>query len=288
MNKLTAITLLFILPFIGSAKTKTKPDTIRVYFDLGIPEMQVASQRAIDSLIYIEKLVPGKKIGIVGYADYIGSEESNVGLSEKRAKNVQDYLVSMGMKATDIQMVIGRGEVSRPDTNIKTGYPEDRRVDIIPGGIKVVRPKPIPPPPPAPPKPVEEVMDIAKVKKNETIRLNNIYFMPGSHMVRNESLPELDKLYGIMKDNPGLEIQVEGHICCLTGNTEDGYDYDSQDFNLSKNRAQYIYDYLIEKGIDEDRLKYKGFGKKRPLVKIERTEEDENKNRRVEIRILKK
>lgn len=283
MNKPAFTFLLFIIPIISFAKSK--PDTIKVYFDLGVPEMQTASQRTIDSLIYLEKLIPGKKIGIIGYADYIGTVESNIGLSEKRAKNVQAYLESMGIKASDIQLVIGKGEISRTDTNIKTGYAEDRRVDIIPGGFKVVKPKPVPAPAP---KPTETLMDITKVKKNETIRLNNIYFMPGSHMVRNESLTELDKLYNVMKENPALEIQIEGHICCTTENTTDGYDYDSQDFNLSKNRAQYIYDYLVEKGVDEDRMKYKGFGKKRPLIKIEKTEEDQNMNRRVEIRILNK
>ena len=49
-----------------------------------------------------------------------------------------------------------------------------------------------------------------------------------------------------------------------------------------------IYDILIEKGIDETRMEYLGFGKTRPLVWPEKTEEDENRNRRVEIRILKK
>lgn len=277
-----------LLPFASFAK-KLIPaaDTIKVYFDTGIPEMQPASQRMIDSLVYIEKLRPGKKIGIIGYADYVGSEQSNVHLSEARANSVKAYLISMGIKEADIQTVIGKGEITRnTDTNSVTGIAEDRRVDIIPGGFKVM-PKPIVPtqtPPPAQPK-----IDISKVKANETITLKNIYFLPGSHMVREESTPELERLYNVMADNPKLRIRIEGHICCLHDNhATDGYDYDAQDFNLSTNRARFIYDYLVEKGIDEDRLEYKGFGMNKPLKYPERSEEDENTNRRVEIRVLKK
>jgi outer membrane protein OmpA-like peptidoglycan-associated protein len=92
----------------------------------------------------------------------------------------------------------------------------------------------------------------------------------------------------LMRDYPTLRIRIEGHICCVVAKNADGYDYDSQDFNLSVNRAKEIYDILEEKGIDDTRMEYKGFGKTRPLAWPEQTEEDENKNRRVEIRILQK
>ncbi len=251
------------------------PDTIKLHFDIGVPALSAGAQKQIDSLMYFDVLLPGKKVGIIGYADYLGTEESNITLSENRAKNVQDYLIASGIKAGDRQVVMGKGEISRDVLNGNAGYREDRRVDIIPGGI-----------------PAQAIatsgIDLSKIKKNETIRLDNLYFKPASHIPVDASYPELKKLYALLKENPRLKISIEGHICCVTHGTTDGYDTDADDFNLSVNRAKYVYDYMVKKGIAAERLSYKGFGKLKPLVIPENTPEDENKNRRVEIRIMDK
>ena len=57
---------------------------------------------------------------------------------------------------------------------------------------------------------------------------------------------------------------------------------------LSSRRAKAIYDYLVSKGINRDRLKYIGLGNANPVVKEENTEADKELNRRVEVRILSK
>ncbi len=259
-------------------------DTIKLYYPINVATLATASIRSIDSLIYLDVLRPGKKIGILGYADYLGSAESNITLSEARANNVKAYLLQMGLREDDIQIVIGRGEVSRTDTTSKEGNATDRRVDIIPGGFKV-----LPKPPVVVKKDtVKPLINLQQVKKNQTIRLNRIFFYPGMHKVKEESLPVVDSLYMIMRDNPNLKIRIEGHICCVVAQNTDGYDFDTQDFKLSENRAKEIYDILADKGIDEERMEYKGFGKSKPLIWPERTEEDENMNRRVEIRVLEK
>lgn len=264
---------------------QAQKDTIKLYYDIGVSKLSAASMQTIDSAIYFERLQRGKKLAIVGYADYLGSEQSNIPLSENRAKTVQQYLEQMGIDAKDIQIVIGKGEIAREVLNGTAGYVADRRVDIIPGGI------PEPPKKPLPPVVVKSSapqIDISKAKKNTTINLENIYFEPGRHKVREISFAELFKLYNTMKENPQLKIGIEGHICCLPPGNSDGYDYDSEDFNLSRNRAIAIYEYLIQKGINADRMTYKGFGISKPLFMPEENEEQENKNRRVEIRILAK
>ncbi len=130
-------------------------------------------------------------------------------------------------------------------------------------------------------------IDLSKYKKGETIVLENIYFYPESHLVREKSVDELQKLFNVLDANPKLRIRIEGHVCCVT-DVDDAYDIDSQDNHLSLNRAKYIYDYLVANGIDADRLTYIGFGRSRPVVPVELNEADANKNRRVEIRILDK
>lgn len=281
-------------------------DTIKLYFDLGIPTLNMAAMQQLDSLAYYDILLPNKNYGIIGYADYLGSEESNVTLSQNRANAVQEYLQGLGIKQENIETVTGKGEINR-DIASNDGYPEDRRVDIVLGGFKqkAVADSPayickcgkadckkgplvkVQPQKPAVEKQLQKI-DITNIKKDETIRLDNILFLPGSHRIREESEETLFHLYIVMKDHPTLKIRLEGHICCLKNTTHDGYDYDTQEYRLSENRAKAVYDYLAEKGIDEERMQYKGFGLSKPLAWPERSFADENMNRRVEIRILEK
>jgi OOP family OmpA-OmpF porin len=69
-------------------------------------------------------------IDIVGHTDSIGTEEYNQGLSERRANSVRDYIVSMGVDPSIID-VMGKGE-SDPvaDNSTKEGRAQNRRVDV--------------------------------------------------------------------------------------------------------------------------------------------------------------
>ena len=70
-------------------------------------------------------------IDVIGHTDSMGSEEYNQGLSERRAKSVQDYLVSKGVRASRLTAK-GYGEsmpVASNDT--EAGRAENRRVELI-------------------------------------------------------------------------------------------------------------------------------------------------------------
>jgi outer membrane protein OmpA-like peptidoglycan-associated protein len=98
----------------------------------------------------------------------------------------------------------------------------------------------------------------------------------------------LEELLEAMLTYPTLVIQVEGHICC-NPTPADGLDNETGRYNLSEARAKAVKDYLLEKGIHTDRVKYKGFGHTAPLYPYpEKSLEEEKLNRRVEIKILKK
>ena len=79
-----------------------------------------------------------------------------------------------------------------------------------------------------------------------------------------------------MKDNPKIKVSFEGHTD----------DVGSDDYNdkLSDRRAAAVKQYLTQAGIDAGRIKTKGFGKRKPLIKAT-TDEARAQNRRVEMKI---
>jgi len=252
-------------------------DSVKVLFAYKVADLDAASQQSIDAFIHNYLNASGVNISVYGYADYVGGAAYNKGLSQQRANNVRDYLVKAGFKKSNIKVCIGKGQIDHATETDPAGVAEDRKVVIA-----ISR----------------KEQDISKLKTNETLVLDNIYFKAGSHQVLEGSRPEMEKLYSTLKKHPKIKIRIEGHICCITPEQQqfksasaeqfiDGYDYDTQTDKLSTNRAKEIYDYLVTSGIDSTRLSYKGFGATRKLVE-ENTEEDKVKNRRVEIRIMEK
>jgi outer membrane protein OmpA-like peptidoglycan-associated protein len=119
---------------------------------------------------------------------------------------------------------------------------------------------------------------VAIAKVGEKLILENLNFYNRSGIIVPESRATLIELFEILKENPKLKIEIQGHICCQE---------DSDVENISNIRAQAIYDILIKNGINKNRLKYTSFGSTKPLFPIpEKNEEERNANRRVEILIL--
>ena len=100
-----------------------------------------------------------------------------------------------------------------------------------------------------------------------------------SATVKKESYIVLDELVDLMMTWPNLKFDIQGH----TDNIG------SQEYNqsLSDRRAKAVYDELIKRGIDERRLRYRGFGYSKPITSND-TEEGRSKNRRTEFIIIAK
>jgi outer membrane protein OmpA-like peptidoglycan-associated protein len=267
-------------------------DTFKLYFDLGVPRLSASTEKKIDLLIYNDKIITGSTVMIIGYADYLGTEGFNKSLSMERAKNVKNYLVKYGINADDIKLCEGKGEVHRDVARQKDGFPTDRRVDIVVNN-RTFRPAP-PEKKKIPVKPKRDTArtvsitsfeEIKNMKPGSAFRLNNVYFPADRHVIKPESKETLEKLYTVLRDNPNLKISIEGHVCCIK-DAPDALDIDTYEPTLSINRAKAIYNYLVGRGIEASRLKYIGFGRSRPVIPDEQTEQDAEKNRRVEIRVV--
>jgi outer membrane protein OmpA-like peptidoglycan-associated protein len=118
---------------------------------------------------------------------------------------------------------------------------------------------------------------LSKKPSEELISLDNLIFDLGKSEIKPESFEELDALVDLMKANPEMIIQLEGHTDFRGGR--------SKNLKLSQERVKQVKNYLIHGGIMPDRILTKAFGGSNPLS-WENTEEASRLNRRVEVRII--
>ncbi len=124
-----------------------------------------------------------------------------------------------------------------------------------------------------------EIYKISQLIDNQkTVRLNNLFFDFDSYALQETSLPEIQRLFEILKENPTLKVSIEGH----TDNTGKA-EYNLQ---LSKYRAKAVSEQLISLGIDKTRVSFEGFGSQKQ-ISDNFNEEGRAKNRRVEFRLTK-
>ncbi len=125
--------------------------------------------------------------------------------------------------------------------------------------------------------PVKLDVYLQPVKKGKSVVLNNIFFNTSSYQLEDKSRTELDKVVTFLQKNPDVRIEFGGHT--------DDVGADKDNMQLSLKRAEAVYQYILSRGIDPVRLKYKGYGETRPVAD-NATEEGRRQNRRIEFLIL--
>lgn len=118
---------------------------------------------------------------------------------------------------------------------------------------------------------------LQKIKKGVVAKLEKIYFHAGKNKILAESLPKLKRLRDFMILNPGVSIEIQGHV------NQDGTKRASK--LLSQRRANQILKYLLNEGVARHRLTAVGFGFEKPVFRDPKNEEQKEANRRVEILI---
>lgn len=103
----------------------------------------------------------------------------------------------------------------------------------------------------------------------------SINFGSGNATLTNPSKAQLDRLVTLLNENPNMNILIEGH----TSNVGDAEELEE----LSEDRAKAVEDYLVSKGIDEDRIDTKGYGGSMPIAD-NGTASGRTRNTRIEIR----
>ncbi|MEM1328140.1 MAG: OmpA family protein [Bacteroidota bacterium] len=191
--------------------------------------------------------------------------------------------------ATDIRVVPCDGEEPIP---AEKPIADEQLTPAPPVNTPPPTPRPTPEPPtkkdptvvttPPPPVKAPSTKTLGGIQRSQLtagkkIRLDRLYFEADKADIRQASFEALNEVYEFLDENEDVTIEVGGH----TNGIPDHPFCDS----LSSARAEAVAAYLVKKGISEDRIEYKGYGK-RQLIASDRTMAGRRKNQRVEIKIL--
>jgi outer membrane protein OmpA-like peptidoglycan-associated protein len=292
----TFSSFLFLL-FFGT-QFSTAQEQFSVYFDTNKAILTPTESKRLNNWIETNSKV--KIVAINGFTDKDGSNELNDTLSQKRAGFIYDFIENKVAIRSDFKSrSFGENHLQEQDKS------KNRRVDIfyilekdlakeneilgIKEKVVVTKPKPTVSYPDffQVQNPNGSVSDfkldvafmqkVTNAKSGEKLQLDNLNFQFNTFAITNESRGKLYELLLVMKQNPQLKIEIQGHICCNASNKE----------TLSTQRAKAIKGFLKSQGIENTRVTYKGFGSTQPIYPLpEKNEQERAANRRVEILIL--
>ncbi|RZJ30205.1 MAG: OmpA family protein [Flavobacterium sp.] len=260
--------LLILLIFPCALFSQTSADAgtkVEVFFEFDKYFLNDESVQTLEKTLQQNPNIIVSKI--YGYCDWKGSNSYNDTLSVRRVNEVYHFLRNKGIKIKPGYETKGFGE----DFKQSEVQAENRKVVVMYEQLQ-------------PEQPDDSRKALADLVKNaaagDKIKLKNINFLNNSAILVPKSKPVLYDLLCVMEENPTLKIEIQGHICCQT---------QADQYDVSSARARAVYMFLLRNKIDRKRLSFKGFGITRPIHPIpEKSEEEADENRRVEIMIVAK
>jgi outer membrane protein OmpA-like peptidoglycan-associated protein len=130
---------------------------------------------------------------------------------------------------------------------------------------------------------VRLTLELDPIVINKPIRLDNIYYDYDKWAIRKDATPALDKLVKIMKENPGIHVELSSHT--------DSRGKDSYNMKLSQKRAESAVEYIVSQGIAIERIYARGYGESLLLNhcknNVKCSEEEHQLNRRTEFKVVK-
>lgn len=245
-----------------------------VYFEFDKFSIDEKQAKEIVDFINTTDSTRIESIQIFGYTDDIGKDAYNYKLSENRATTLQNKLIDNGIKSKIIVTIEGKGRILIDDDiveNLPEKRSKNRRVDVV------LNLKPLPK--------IEIPGFYHTVQKNhivgDHIYLDNILFERGSSRLDSKSRLELDKIALLLHRYKNTFFEIQGHVCCTPPYHKEAIDKETKKRQLSTNRAQSVYKYLVFRRVQKSRMTFRGYGNTVPLGK------GSEYDRRVELVITK-
>jgi outer membrane protein OmpA-like peptidoglycan-associated protein len=206
------------------------------------------------------------RVAIGSKAPYAGPLTEELFTTQTKANGSFEINVDNGFRAGDVISAVAfdpRYGTSEPAINAQVGTGEERATIDRPRIPACVTPPPPPPPTPVlPPDPI-----VLKVPKN-------VHFALDKDFISKRSGAVLVKIAQVLKDNPNLVIELQGHT--------DPRASDAYNLDLGKRRAANTRKYLIKAGVDPARMTIRSFGESKRATQGNK-KLDYARDRRVEV-----
>ena len=215
---------------------------VTVLFPSNISDLPPSVSTFLDE--YASMLIknPYLNVEVGGHTDSKGDKEYNMNLSEKRAANVMEYLILQGVDPSQLN---------------SKGYGETELLNKCSDNV---------------------FCNEEDHAKNRRIEFNisnislQINFEKNSSVITSKDKLLLNDILVVLHSKENLKLEIGGHADKGTGD-------DFVNDNLSFLRAERVYKYLEQNGLNMDNITYKGYGSKQEKYGDER-------DRRIEFTIL--
>lgn len=107
----------------------------------------------------------------------------------------------------------------------------------------------------------ETEIKLERIELDKSIVLDNIYYDLDKWDIRPDAAQELDKLVTVLEDNPEIKIELSSHT--------DSRQTVEYNLELSRKRALSAVEYIVSRGIEQDRLTARGYGKSQLIISDE-------------------
>ncbi len=276
MNILRTIRLACALIIFQSGFLSAQQDTAMVFFPVSSDQIDKENSAYLQNQISNIPYHRIESVMVLGYCDDTGSEIRNTELSELRAQALYEALLNHDISSELFREIQGQGSIPIENLSgdITAKRQENRKAiavfNLAPEAVEIV-----------------EVMEVKSpkmirdsVRVGDKIKLEKVIFVGGKREIVMSSAKAIQTLVDELRERPELHIRIEGHVCCTPPNT-DGVELGTKKKNLSELRAKSVYDLLISRGIEAERLEFVGMKGDYPLGG------DPALDRRVEIVISK-
>jgi outer membrane protein OmpA-like peptidoglycan-associated protein len=257
-----------------------------VYYDLDKFVIRKDAMPALDKLAEMMKKYSFLDLLVASHTDSRASDEYNITLSNNRAKAVTEYLDTKGISPDRVRLEwfgesqlindCGNGkpcgeenhQLNRRSELVLEAFPDPTKSYEIPQELKDMN--------------FCEPEEIFEKLRDEINEIPTIYFDFDKSMLRSVHKTELERTAIMLKRMPNLLLYIEGHT--------DQRGDEAYNQKLSERRANVVKEYLINRGVETNRLEYLWFGETRPIHdcnEVTCTPAMHQLNRRTELRLGK-
>ncbi|HSJ68958.1 MAG TPA: OmpA family protein [Anditalea sp.] len=254
-----------------------------MYYDLDKSEIREEAKPTLNKLAELMKTYSFLDLMVRSHTDSRASDKYNEKLSNRRADAVVEYLNGQGINSERISAewfgeeelvndcVDGRRcpetehQLNRRSELVLKAFTDTGKQYELPVGF-------------------DECDDLIENLRSQLtdkglVVLPKVYFDFDRANLRTEHKMALERLAVMMKNREDFKLSLEGHTD-IRG---------SEEYNksLSERRAKSVLNYLLDRGVSQERLTYEWFGKSRPVNDcISCTAAQHQENRRTEIKMI--